>query len=103
MSIIDVDQTDIDIDVDPDDALFETYLREPQPCFVLREDLSPRKLFWLAQTYCIVDFEIDGKRRFGVLTKIYKHDFDKLFTKEAFDRTVEWFEENPTDANRKKV
>lgn len=95
---------DIDVEIDEDDALFEAYFMKPQPMFVLREDLSPRRLFWLSQTYCIADFyDDDGKRRFGILTKIYKHDFNQSYTKEAFDRTLEWFEEDPTDANRKKV
>ena len=94
MSVVDVDDS-VEVEIDPDDAVFEKYLKEPQPCFVLREDLSPRSLYWLAQTYCIVDFYEDGKRRFAALTKIYKHDFDNLFTKEAFDRTLEWFEEDP--------
>ena len=102
MSVVDVDDS-VEVEIDPDDEVFEKYLKEPQPCFVLREDLPVAQLYWLAQTYCMVDFYEDGKRRFGILTKIYKHDLDEKFTKEAFDRTLEWFLEGPTNASSKKV
>ena len=81
----------VEVHIDPDDAVFEAYLKEPQPAFLLREDLSPRQLFILSQTYCIVEFDIDGKRRFGILSKIYRH-VGEDYTQEQFDRTLEWFQ-----------
>lgn len=96
------DGNDIVFQIDEDDEVFEKYLKNPQPCFVLREDLSPRQLFWLSQTYCIVDFEHEGKRRFGILTKIYKHDFDRLFNKRSLEETLAWFRGEYTETPEKE-